>query len=603
MPGITVSAGEEIPSGEELKAAHRSGLYDDRYAFESRDAPSVRLTTALYPEYPFERYRFGDVTVYVEGVVYNRETQTLKYELEQRVSQREKSLTDPEWLRSLDGEFVFYAYDAAAAEMEIVPDLLGQLPLFYATNTEYALIGRNKPVLARLSGCDTFDQMAVAQYLRLGYALTDRTLYTDIRRVPEGHHVQVDTETGDLDVHQHHEFNLEGEPNSSNTVKVNARELSTRFTDACRCRAESCPGANVVLLSGGLDSRAILGGFEQCNADYSAATRNFEHDSQADIDLAGELATAVESNWRLLSTPGPTGADLIDHLDMTAGTDPFGIAHMQPFLRRVRETTDGPLWSYTGDGGDKLIPNLSPVIDLNSTADLVGYILDSEEKFSAEDVKRMTGVDEAAIRAEIRETISEYPEASLSKKFVHFELFQRAFAWLFEATDTNRNHFWTTSPFYAIDFVEYAMDCPDDQKRRYRLYSAFLKNLDSELASVPNANFGAPPASRSHEARVGLYNVLQRYPGFFETVKPTIKRVLGLSGTTNPDPSILTCLRKQNTRNSQHVVDPQGIERTVLASPESYTRGDLCHVLTLMSLIDSHRDEPVLSEYGTKEFT
>ncbi|WP_167768520.1 asparagine synthase-related protein [Haloarcula amylovorans] len=562
----------------------------------------MRLMTTLYPAYPFEQYQLEDVTIYVEGVVYNRDAQTLRDELEQRATQQEKSLTDSKWLRSLDGEFVFYVYDAAASKLVIVPDLLGQLPLFYATNTEYALVGRNKPILARLSGCESFDQMAVAQYLRLGYALTDRTLYADIRRLPEGHHLQINMETGDLAMHQHYEFELGGEPNASNISKVNARELASRFTDACRRRAERCPGANVVLLSGGLDSRAILGGFEHCDADYRSATRNFEHDSQADIDLAGELAAAVESNWQLLSTPGPTGTELIDHLNMTAGTDPFSIAHMQPFLRRVQEMIEGPLWSYTGDGGDKLIPDLSPVVELESPAALVDYILDSEAKFSANDVEQMTGVSEAAIRTEIRETIRDYPESSLAKKFVHFELFQRAFAWLFEATDTNRNYFWTTSPFYAIDFVEYAMDCPDEQKRRYRLYSEFLQSLDAELASVPNANFGAPPTSRSHELRVGLYNALQRHPGVFETVKPTIKRILGLSSTSDPDPTILTCLRQQNARNSQHVVEPQGIEQTVLASPESYSRGELCHVLTLLSLIDSHRDEPVLHEYSTTEF-
>ncbi|MBX0297618.1 hypothetical protein [Haloarcula nitratireducens] len=62
MPEITTVAGGERPSTEERKIAYRSGMYDDRYTFESRDARDMRLMTTLYPAYPFEQYQFGDVT-------------------------------------------------------------------------------------------------------------------------------------------------------------------------------------------------------------------------------------------------------------------------------------------------------------------------------------------------------------------------------------------------------------------------------------------------------------------------------------------------------------------------------------------------------------
>ncbi|MDS0278517.1 asparagine synthase-related protein [Halomicroarcula sp. S1AR25-4] len=603
MPGISVVAGMSIPADDDIEAAHRPSLYDDRYTFDSYEAGHCSVARALYPEYPFRQVTFGDCTVFVEGVVYNRDEETLRAELERRFVDGEASPVDPTWLRDLDGEFVFYAHDAAAGTVTIVPDLLGQLPLFYAVHTDYALVGRNKPILARLGNCATFDRVAVAEYLRLGYALADRTLYADLRRLPQGYHIQIDTDTGSQAIDQHYEFDFDDERNADASVTENAREFARRFTNACKRRADSAPGENVVLLSGGLDSRAILGGFERCGVSYSAATRDFEHDSRADIDLARELTDAVGSNWDRLPTPGPDGSDLLAHLDMGGGADPFGIAHMQPFLRQIRADHDGPVWTYTGDGGDKLVPDISPVVDIETIDELVSYIMQSEETFSAEDVEAMTGVAEAEVRADVRETVREYPETSLSKRFVHYELFQRAFSWLFEATDTNRNHCWTTSPFYAPDVVDCAMSIPDAQKRRYQLYAAVLKQLSPELATVPNANFGAPPASVTHEARVALYNVLQRHPALFDVVKPTIKSLLGLNGEADRATSpFVDCLRDQVTRNPRSILDREGLEQTILDDPESYTREELCHVLTLASLIDNHRDVPILTEYRSEEF-
>ncbi|MBX0323435.1 hypothetical protein EGH21_10385 [Halomicroarcula sp. F13] len=603
MPGINVLAGARLPATDETEAAHRPALYDDRYEYDSYDLGNCRVTTALYPEYPFRRFTFGECSVFVEGVVYNRDEATLRAELERRFVDGDAAPTDPTWLRSLDGEFVFYAHDAAAETMTVVPDRLGQLPLFYAPDADVALVGRNKPILARLGNCTEFDRLAVAEYLRLGYALADRTLYAGLRRLPEGHHVRVETDTGALTVERHYEFDFDEETNADASVRENARELARRFTDACERRATAAPGENVVLLSGGLDSRAVLGAFERCDVSYRAMTRDFEHDSRADIDLAQRLTDAVGSNWDRLPTPGPDGTDLLHHLDMTGGTDSFSIAHMQPFLRRVRADADGPAWSYTGDGGDKLVPDISPVVEVASVEDLVSYVLQSEGRFDAEDVEAMTGVSEAEIRADVRETVLDYPESSLSKRFVHFELFQRAFAWLFEATDTNRNHLWTTTPFYAPDVFEYAMSIPDTQKRRYRLYAAFLEELSPELAAVPNANFGAPPSSVGHEARVALYNALQRHPDLFEAVKPAIKSVLGISSDSDrPAAAFVDCLREQATRTQRAVLDRHGLERTVLDDPGAYTRTQRYHVLTLTSLLEYHRDDPVLTEYRSDQF-
>ena len=605
MPGLTVAAGSNRPSSSELESAHQPCLYDGRYKFQEYDFPSHSLATAHYSVYPFEVLEFdsAEAVVAVEGVIYNRDSETLEEEIQIHLTDGIDTESISDWIHSLDGEFVFYAYDADTGEITIVSDLLGQLPLFYATNTSgYALLGRNKFVLERLTDHTEFDRLAIAQYLRIGYALTDRTLFSDIRRVPDGTIVRIDAGTGTIDFDHHHQFNFSTESNRDQSVATNARRLAKRFTVASNRRANACPGRNVLLLSGGLDSRGVMGAFEQANADYVAVTRDFKHDSRADIEVAGELAEAVGSDWLRVHTPPPTGADLLDHLDMTAGTDPFNIAHIQPFLRRTRKTINGTTWGYTGDGGDKLLPDLSPVSEINSQRELAEYVVTTESKFSTEDVEAMTGVSESEILASVEDRLETYPESTPTKQFLHYELFERAFAWLFEATDTNRNHMWTTSPYYALDVLEYALNCPDEQKRRYRLFTAFLQELSPDLARVRNANIGAAPSNRSHTIRYGTHEMLQRYPGVLDRVLPLAKRALGTETDANPNPVLLRCLREQLQRNSLDVVVPEAISQTVLADTESYSRYDLCLLFTLVSVLDQCSEPGVLEEYREARF-
>ncbi|WP_049927685.1 asparagine synthase-related protein [Halopiger goleimassiliensis] len=605
MPGVTVVAGPERPRSSTLESAHRPCHYDDRYAYRTYDGASSALVTARYPAYPFERIEFesAETTVTVEGVVYNRDTDTLRTEIERHLVGGIDVEDVSEWLAELDGEFVFYVRDDARNELTIVPDLLGQLPLFYATETPgYAVVGRNKFVLSRLVDSPALDRLSVAQYLRIGYTLTGRTLFEDVRRVPDGTIVRIDADTGTLELERHHQFDFSTESNEERSVESNARTLAKRFTAAARRRAASCPGTNALLLSGGLDSRGVMGAFERANVEYVAATRDFEHDSRADIEVAEELAAAVDADWKRIDTPAPTGADLLDHLDMTAGTDPFNIAHIQPFLRRVRSHAGESVWMYTGDGGDKLLPDLSPRVELETRSDLVDYILRTESQYDAADVEAMTGVPDAEIRSAVRSQLEGYPESTLTKQYLHFELFERGFSWLFEATDTNRNHSWTTSPYYALDVLEYAMNCPDEQKRRYRLFTAFLEELSPELTRIRNANVGAAPASRSHTVRYSVHDVLLRYPRVLDRVLPLVKRMLGTKTDSDPSPAMISCIREQLEQNSSTAIDLEGTKATLLENPTSYSRYNLCLAFTLLSVLDQWSGTDVLEDYRNVEF-
>jgi len=87
-----------------------------------------------------------------------------------------------------------------------------------------------------------------------------------------------------------------------------------------------------------------------------------------------------------------------------------------------------------------------------------------------------------AIRRSVRDRLRLYPETDPASKYVHFLVYERGANFLFEGEDRNR-FFWSTTPFYSIDFFRYAMNCPPEQKTRYNLYRSFLTELAPAAAA------------------------------------------------------------------------------------------------------------------------
>ena len=86
-------------------------------------------------------------------------------------------------------------------------------------------------------------------------------------------------------------------------------------------------------------------------------------------------------------------------------------------------------------------------------------------------------------------------EKDMKQKYVHFMITERTMKWLFEGEDRNRNFFRSVSPFYSYQFFNYAMNCPDEMKKDYKLFRLFLEHLSPKIAAADNANWDMPITS------------------------------------------------------------------------------------------------------------
>src|SRR5262249_10305804 len=151
--------------------------------------------------------------------------------------------------------------------------------------------------------------------------------------------------------------------------------------------------------------------------------------------------------WELFRLPPPTGAEVGRLLDLKAGANYLGMSYVLPFLDAVRARRGSYLVFFTGDQGDKILGDVTPVTSLRADDALVEYILRKESVLPPEPVAHMTGMTTRALADRIRRRIESYPERTPAQRYVHFLFAERAVRWLFEGEDRNRCYFWHATPF------------------------------------------------------------------------------------------------------------------------------------------------------------
>lgn len=640
MPGISLRCGD-LDRSSPIDEQFTPLLYDDRYegtVVLDEDGRSLGYTA--YPSYPVESFRAGEYRLVFEGYVYEWDRAELQPRLGTLVHGQFEGFEDTEaiseWVRSIDGEFVLVAVHEGTGDVTIVGDCLGRLPLYVTRSDEGVAISReHRFVLDCLTGTEhgqsraaavradgtgaltsaggtgtvsetgtsaigdlAFDRLAVAQFLVFGYTLGERTLVDGVERLPAAPLVRIDGDDAEMTVEGLHEFDFARNAHEGKSRAANAAALAERFDRACRDRSALASGdetvadplSNVISLSGGLDSRAVLASYAEQDRPCVAVTMDHSGIKESDVTVARELAERYDVPWTRYEVGSPQASDLLRHVRMKDARDPL-MPRLLLFFDDLLEDHEA-LAYVTGDGGDKALPDLRPSKSVGDIDELTEHLLAYDPRLPVDRASDLTGVDAERIRESVRERLRTYPEADLEGRCVHFLVYERGRNWLFEAEDTNRCFFWSVTPFYALPFFEYAMNCPGEQKRWYRLYRSFLSHYSERATGPANANFKVSPDSGLHTLAAWAFATIARYPELFQTLKPVIKRVLGTEIRSDTERALVDGLRRQieSTPAITEVLSESVLERDVLDrppdEPTAYSRRDVYLLLTLTTYVD-----------------
>jgi asparagine synthase (glutamine-hydrolysing) len=381
--------------------------------------------------------------------------------------------------------------------------------------------------------------MGMAQHLLLGFPLGERTLLEGVKRVAPGTYLRIDPRGGEI-----HEASAPAavfgrRDDRARSASEEAHTLAGLFGDACRAR--SAPhGGNVVSLSGGADSRCVAACLHRDRIPFRCVTfLDSEGTSAADVEVAARLATLLEAPWHSVRLRAPSRAGQLHLLRLKSGLNPLSMAHLIPYLEEVQRIFGAGISFLTGDGGDKLLPDLradASVVDAERTAT---ELLQAHQVFSPREVEAITGVVGAEVLAELRRRLDSYPEERWPDRRVHFEILERAYKWLFEGEDRNRSYFWSTTPFYSTPFFLAAAGCAGEHKAHRVLQRDFLLEISPAAASVEYAGVGAAMTSPAFRVAAKAASLLARLPGRrWQGIPPRPRRTSAATPAAD-------CLRQQ----------------------------------------------------------
>ena len=537
--------------------------------------------------YPVAVFDDGEVLVCIEGLTYGKTVSEAVEEV--KVLSRSIFNGDSDyreriaaWQLETDGDFLILVLKRDTGEICIINDALGRLPLYYYRDGDRIFVSREIRFITHLIGEARFDRRGIAQYMLFGYPLGEKTLFENIYRLPPASFISIGGNRSDIRIERAHRYNLEEKDEGKSNAKEQAGILIDIYCEACRNRFNP-DHSNVVTLSGGLDSRVVAAALERVGATFSNATFvDYFKYFDPDVDLARQIAEVLGLEWKLFTMGPPKGRDVLKLLKIKSGLNFFGMSFSVPLFEKMREYYGDRITLFTGDGGDRLLPDLRPMARLRTIDDVVEYIIEHYTFVPLGIVSGITGMRKEEMISDFREHLMGFEEKAVKQKFVNFMILERNFKWLFEGEDRNRYYSWPVAPFYAIDFFRHALSCPDGIKENHRLYREVLVQLSPDVAAIDNAKWHFPITSGKLGRYFRMRNMFYSLPqGVRKIVKAQYKKKID---PYEPDSNIANCFKEQ-LETCKAISEYLSIEeiRKYLYKINKY---DLDHIFTVTSAIE-----------------
>ncbi len=483
-----------------------------------------------YPSYPVRTWRSRGASILLEGRIYGRSDDDLGRELGELFEGALVGGNDfqdvARFVGSTDGEFLAVGISASGDRLVAFTDALGRLPVYLHAGAAGVILSRECKVIGSINATWQFDRLGLAEHFWVGYPLGDRTLFEGIRRAGEGFCLEAFRTPVSIATREVSTYSYRCDLKSDRRdIRASAADLANWLSAAAVARGAGPDGdTTVVSLSGGSDSRTVLAALKGSKSNVVTATFQRDDGGQAeDVRVAELVAQSLDVSWHLLKLP-PVPPQAEQELAwLKDGLNSVAMAFLVPFFEEtVRRWGDSAVL-LTGDGGDKVFPDLRPVSRPRNTDGLIDTILADAMLMRTQNVEALFGLEAGCLRNELSGLLSSYPEEALEYKAVRFLIAERGRKALFEGEDRGRSFLWQATPFYALPVFEAGLAVPDETKADDRFYLEVQRHLDPTLLTLPHADFGIPIDSARFRRRALARRWTLRVAG--PVVRPVLRRL------------------------------------------------------------------------------
>ena len=304
-------------------------------------------------------------------------------------------------LSELNGMFAFAILDGRRRRLVAARDRVGIKPLYYARLGGRFALASELRTLLRVPGVEReLDRESLWHYLTLRFVPGERSILAGVRRLPPGHLLELDLDTGELDVRRW--YRLEFAPDAGPSREEWAERLREALGEAVR-RWSLSDVPIACSLSGGLDSSAVVALLAQSGAPPATYSLGFS-DDDGELPLARALAARYGTDHHeIVVDPDELLRDLLSMV--WALDEPYGGG--LPSWYVFRFMAEDVKVGLTGSGGDELFGNYRRFVPFEQgrlarfrVGDVRRYHMDASYYFSDREkaeLLRTAGPDTSAL--------------------------------------------------------------------------------------------------------------------------------------------------------------------------------------------------------------
>lgn len=405
----------------------------------------------------------------------------------------------------LKGAFVIAVWDEERKRLLIANDRFGLYPLFYTCRNGRLLFAPEmKGVLCDSTFPRKLDLTALAQYMRFQHLLGERTFFEDVMLLPSGSVLTYDLSAGSCSIEPYWTF--DDIPYRSEVTFAEAVEETRRLLRRAVQHLSGDGYRPGVYLSGGLDSRTILGMIER----RPVVSLTYGRPDCRDVYYARRIARVLGSDHHWFNLPdGEWVKRYADfHLDLTEGLHSWIHAHGISTLPEARQLMDVNLTGW--DGGtvmghrESIEPlQVSAVDDAALVTRLFHLfnqrytwpsITEAEEALLYREPvrERVRGLAFDSFRAELARYLNYRPDV----RGEYFYIRNHCGRLTHNLVTFTRSHIEVRFPFFDYDLFEFLYSLPASVRGHRTLYRAVIQGEIPRVAYVPYDHDELLPTTR-----------------------------------------------------------------------------------------------------------
>ncbi|WAK01137.1 asparagine synthase-related protein [Methylobacter sp. YRD-M1] len=389
--------------------------------------------------------------------------------------------SDSQALSKLHGSFIAVRFNKTQKQLSLIIDRFGSYPCYVAKYKNATLFATQIKSILKVLPSASLDQQSIAMMLSIGEVIGNRTMVNEVTTLPAASITCFKPEgNATQSIYWHY---LHEQKPSANREKL-IDETGYALTESVKLATQAHPHASIPL-SGGLDSRFILGLANQQHVDIDAYT--WGTPDCRDLRYARQVTQITKTPHHTYNFDPSYLQSLANQgVWLTEGNIPAVHFHVLPFINEVNSSGSSVLLDgFAGDatlGGNFIGKSWLSNPDLDDAGQHLWHWRLSA--FSPASLHTGLASYHQIAKDEFTNLYKEYAGEDSMDKGMSFLLDNRVRRITTCGTEIFRSKVMVKQPFMNIDVINVTRQIPHQWRIRHRFYLDVMRKFTPDVAQA-----------------------------------------------------------------------------------------------------------------------